>query len=83
MGFTIDMVSGEMLEESSTCFDQGFSVAIKENPSVIDQSSNTPEYAISEPLLSVVESESVHSPETGMPDSLSQINIDSFLDKFN
>ena len=54
MVFVIDMVNGEVLEDSS-----------------------------GESLLSIVEPDFAQPDEIKMPESIAQINIDSFLENFN
>jgi len=74
MGFTIDMVSGEILDETST--------QDLEKLSSDDFPQDTPEYSSAERLESVVPISETHI-EIKMPESVSQANVDSFLDQFN
>jgi hypothetical protein len=81
MGLTIDMVSGEVLEESSTRLGQESSTRINENFHSNTQYSDMSEIAIGEQLISITEPEQISVTE--MPESVSQVDVDLFLDKFN
>ena len=74
MGFTIDMVSGEILDETPT--------QASEKLTSDDVSKDTSEYAYTE-QLEVVIPVSDTLVESTMPESVSQTNVDSFLDQFN
>ena len=75
MGFTIDMVSGEILDETLT---QNSEKVLPNN-----YSNDIPEFDYSERLESVVESVSESHVGITMPESLSQINIDVFIDQIS
>jgi len=74
MGFTIDMVSGEILDETPT--------QDLEKLTSDDFSKDISEYAYTEQLESVVPVSETPA-EKSMPESIVQTNVDSFLDQFN
>jgi len=75
MGFTIDITSGEVLEESTS--------RNSEKPKVNEHSSDISEYTISEQLISVHELEIDPAIKNIIPDSIAQADVESFIDKFS
>lgn len=75
MGFTIDMVNGEVLEESST--------QVTENAHFNEYPTEISGFGITEQLVSVIEPEIDRFTDNVMPESVSQTDIDSFLDQFS
>jgi len=76
MGFTIDMVSGEILDETLTQEVEGL---VSD-----DFPKDNSEYGYTEQLETIlIPVSETTSPEMNMPESLSQTNVDSFLDQFN
>lgn len=81
MGFTIDMVSGEILDETNV--PGNVSVNEKQDRVVSNQhSKDISESEYSEQLI-IVEPESDASFDVGMPESIVHVNLDTFLDGFN
>ena len=75
MGFTFDMVSGEILEESTQ-------LPKKQGSERTSQTEMT-EFEVTEPTLLISESLIEPVTEVSMPEGITQTDIDSFLDKFN
>ena len=75
MGFTIDIASGEVLEESTTR-NSGKS-------KVKEYSSDISGFTISEQLISVHELEIDPAMKSIIPDSVAQADVESFIDKFS
>lgn len=75
MGFTIDMVSGEILDET---LPQNSEILISDN-----SPGDVPDYAYTEQLESILVPVSETQVEMRMPESVSQMNIDLFIDQFS
>ena len=78
MGFTIDMVSGEILDETSADISENTK---SEKLSSNENSMDISDYGYTEQLI-IVEPDSKTSSDISMPESLIHTNVDTFLDKF-
>lgn len=79
MGFTIDMVNGEILDETSTDISED---TISKNNALDSNSVDISEYGYTEQLVSIVEPD-MSVTDISMPESIVNANVDSFLDTFS
>ena len=74
MGFTIDMGSGELVEESST-------QKLKQDK--LSSMNYWSEFESTEPELSIVEHVFEDTVSVCIPDAVAHVDIDTFVDKFS